>query len=139
MSGSKHSIPADIVGSARIGYDLFHGRRTGGKPAPPDVPSTCYGRGMPSKVTDVVHAAMAALPDFLGGVKVEGLRVEEVEPPEYGSEWRVTLSYLAHGPALTGALAVLQGLNQSRPLERVLRVIVIDSETLEAKKMKIRE
>jgi hypothetical protein len=93
-----------------------------------------------SKVTDVVQAAVKALPEWLGGQAPSSVRVEEVEPPEHGSEWRVTLSYLESLGPRTRFDAILGGVaGGNRPLERVLRVIVVDGDTLEAKKMKIRE
>jgi hypothetical protein len=93
-----------------------------------------------SSVTDVVKAAIAALPKFLGDETPQDLRVEEVEPPEEpGTEWRVTLSYLEPAPPKDQQHFVMDAIMRRKSFERVLRVIVIDERTLQAKRMKIRE
>ena len=49
------------------------------------------------KVEDAVRAAVRALPSFLGGRAPDGVRVEEVFPPQGITGWRITLSHLEPG------------------------------------------
>lgn len=82
------------------------------------------------QVEQIVQAAVRALPAFLGGRSPQGLRVEEVLPPQVDEgPWRVTLSYLEPGveepehPSLHGLGAMFR---KPPPPERVLRVIEVD-------------
>lgn len=92
-------------------------------------------------VDRAVQAAVAALPQFLGGRRPDGVRVEEVLPPKHGA-WSITLSYLEPGvPAPEHPLQALpSGLIRAAPApERVLKVITVDCETGEAKSMTLRK
>lgn len=93
------------------------------------------------KASEAVRAAIGALPEFLGGKKPLGVRVEEVLPPEAGQDdWRITLSFLEEDlrdapPWRPDRFVPL--LHTSR--ERVLRVIAIGPEDGSPKKMTMRE
>jgi hypothetical protein len=89
-------------------------------------------------VERAVQVAAAALPGFLGGRKPESVRVEEVVPSDNGG-WRITLSHLEPG-VNAPEHPLLKNLLRPPPApERVLRVIEIDSETGEARRMVLRE
>jgi hypothetical protein len=92
-------------------------------------------------VQAAVKAAIAALPDYLGGRAPEGIRVEEVVPPEADNAWRVTLSYLEpgsfHPDSFLDSL-VSQHLRAPPAPERVLRVFAIDAMTGTPKSMTLR-
>lgn len=95
-------------------------------------------------VTQVVAAAVAALPSFLTGAPVN-MRVEEVVPPAHASDvWRVTLSHLEakYESANEKAFrAVFRGirLGDDTPTERVYHVIEVNAETGEIGAMRMRE
>jgi hypothetical protein len=94
------------------------------------------------KVEDAVRAAVRALPSFLGGRPLEGVRVEEVFPPDESHQWRITLSHLEPGveKPRPPALAVLEGAFKSPPPpERVFHVLEVDGSTGEVLSMRLRE
>lgn len=94
------------------------------------------------KVEEAVQSAVRALPSFLGGRTLEGVRVEEVFPPREAQHWRITLSHLEPGVEKRRhpALGVLEGPFKSPPPpERVFHVLAVDASTGEVLSMRLRE
>ncbi len=97
----------------------------------------------PVDVERAVVAAMSSLARFLGGARPEGVRVEEVIPPELSetNDWAVTLSHLEKGTPQPESLAVaalqLGALRPPPAPERVMHTILVDPYTAKAKAMRV--
>jgi hypothetical protein len=94
------------------------------------------------KVEEAVRSAIRALPSFLGGQSLQGVRVEEVFPPREDPCWRITLSHLEPGVEKPRhpALAALESPFRAPPSpERVFHVLEVDASTGEVLSMRLRE
>ncbi len=91
-------------------------------------------------VEQAVRVATRELKHFLGGSQPQGLRVEEAIPSDDETKWNVTLSYMEPTVKQPEPRLLKLGLvERPPPLERVLRVVVVDATTGEAVAMRMRE
>ena len=93
------------------------------------------------KMLDVKQAiaiAVRYVTELLGGEPIADVRLEEVELSEDGAVWNVTLSLLREPRFSQGnvASAMLQVI--APKLERLYKVLAVDSNTGAVKSMKIR-
>lgn len=91
------------------------------------------------RVEDAVQSAVRALPGFLGGRSPDGIRVEEVVPPEGDAgEWQITLSYLEPGVERPEHPVFKSIVRRAPEPERVLRVITVRADSGRARAMVLR-